>query len=382
MSNSSQILNPLTPLGYLSPEAGFQNKSGSYIIIGTLAALLWDIINNINLEYQLLFKYKMSLPTFAYFLSRASVLTYTLVNAIARTAPLGQHCQLTEKIQCVIYHMAFSSTALLFFLRVRAIFKENKLVVAFFFILWLSVLGTSLTIAATGGASMIGPTAYCFPRFIRPYAISSPVTFTIHDSFVFLAISWRLMTSLWGEAGRKKNVKSIIFGKYLPGFSRAILQDGQVYYLISISSNILALILTFFPEITFSHGFMFVVNCTVTHMMACIVFRRTKFGNIREDMISTRFIQSHGFVDAEGTRELPSTSVSRELRPAGSTGDSSNLRSRVHGTEIVGDGFSKAAEGGAKAKRRSRFLILVSVMLILLPLTCVFLCTRPGRPAV
>lgn len=187
------------------------------------------------------------------YISRASVLSFSLVNAIVRSkspnqlyspaenksltrnplpaAPLGKHCGVLQTTACALFHIAFSSTAFLFVLRVRAIFSHNKYVVTFCFILWLSVLATSATVATVRGSSPLGPTPFCYPKPTKSYISSSPITLAISDTFVFLAISWHLLANSWFCIERRPSLKDIVLGKYLPAFSRALLQDGQVYYL-------------------------------------------------------------------------------------------------------------------------------------------------------
>lgn len=130
-----------------------------------------------------------------------------------------------------MYHIAFASTAYLFFLRVRAVYNRNKYVVAVFFVLWLSVLGGALTAASTEGGHALDPTPFCYSDPIQIYISASPITLAINDTFVFFAISWRLLSDSWTDIKSKPSFKVIALGQYLPAFSRALLQDGQVYYL-------------------------------------------------------------------------------------------------------------------------------------------------------
>lgn len=130
-----------------------------------------------------------------------------------------------------IYAVAVPSTALLFFFRLRAIYDKNLLVVLFFFVVWLSVVGGSLTLITAVAAENIGPTVYCVQSGLKSYAASAPITSLIHDTLVFCAISWRLMMNTHVENNISKLAKGFMSGSSLPQFSRALLQDGQMYYL-------------------------------------------------------------------------------------------------------------------------------------------------------
>jgi hypothetical protein len=88
-----------------------------------------------------------------------------------------------------VYHLAVSSTALLFFFRVRAIFNNNKYISYGFFILWLAVLGGSLTAVLSLSGVHIGTTKYCTFSNFRPYRSSGNITLAIFDTCVFVAIT-------------------------------------------------------------------------------------------------------------------------------------------------------------------------------------------------
>ncbi|KAG5733781.1 hypothetical protein E4T56_gene8221 [Termitomyces sp. T112] len=95
-------------------------------MVGSVGALLWDVLIHVDSDYKLRFKHKISRPTMVYFLSRVGVLVDVLMNVIFQTAALP-NCQVIGKTVRIIYHIAFSSTAFLFFLRVRAVLSKTNL---------------------------------------------------------------------------------------------------------------------------------------------------------------------------------------------------------------------------------------------------------------
>ena len=58
------------------------------------------------------------------------------------------------------------------------------------------------------------------------------ITFTplFNDTAIFFAISWRLYKVV-DVQGVRNGIKTFVVGGKLPSFSRAVLQDGQMYYL-------------------------------------------------------------------------------------------------------------------------------------------------------
>jgi len=136
-----------------------------------------------------------------------------------------------ERVVNYLYPLALASIALLFFFRVRAVFNLNKYVVAFFSFMWLAVLAGGLTpIWGVVGAS-IGPTNYCVLANIELYVTSGAIIPLINDTLVFLAITWKLMGHAHVNNSICTGFRIFAFGEYMPALSKALLQDGQVYYL-------------------------------------------------------------------------------------------------------------------------------------------------------
>jgi len=165
---------------------------------------------------------------------------------------------------------------LLFFLRARAIYNRHTILVFFFFILWLSVLGTAALVPIIATTANIGTTDYCIDVAVKSYASVATITPLVHDTIIFLAISLRLFGNSHVTRG---NFKAFVTGEYLPQFSKAILKDGQLYYLVAVTSNTLVTVMLYNTRVALAYRTMFTVcNIMITNAMACYVFRNTKFG--------------------------------------------------------------------------------------------------------
>lgn len=103
--------------------------------------------------------------------------------------------------------------------------------IALFSVLWLAVLGASLTVIWTLHGIHIGNTKYCTYDRFQPYGSSSNIAIAAFDTCVFASVSWRLLANAPPASGQGSASGFGLFGRYLPQFSRAILQDGQQYYL-------------------------------------------------------------------------------------------------------------------------------------------------------
>jgi len=217
-----------------------------------------------------------------------------LGSTIFETAHAG-NCPKFEKVVCALYPVAIPATSLLFFFRVRAVFDSNKLVIAFFAFMWLAVVGGCITVTRGVTGINIGPTDYCLNAALEPYVSAAAIIPLVNDTLVFFAISFRLMTNTHVEFNLRTGVKTLISGAYLPAFSKTLFQDGQVYYLTTVTTNLLTVIMLYIYAVPITYRTMFTVpNITLMNIMACRVFRHTKFGMFKETSISSNKLMSRG----------------------------------------------------------------------------------------
>ena len=150
-------------------------------------------------------------------------------------------CIRIERLIIILYCTVIVFTSLLFFLRIRAVFERNPWVVAFFACSWLAVLGNSLSFIVNGVQmdTSLNSSATCLNKEVNPFLTASTIISMINDTLVFLAISWswRLSRNSYDPYTLESGIRLLIFGDYLPVFSKAFLQDGQAYYLLALSSS-------------------------------------------------------------------------------------------------------------------------------------------------
>ena len=145
-----------------------------------------------------------------------------------------------ERLVVVFYCATVVFTSLLFFFRTRAVFNTYPRVIAFFAGLWLAVLGGCLAFivyvfepAPVNSASNTTP--ICINSGINPFVAAATIILLINDTLVFLAISWRLSCNSYDPYTLESGIRFLIFGDYLPVFSKVLLRDGQAYYLLALS---------------------------------------------------------------------------------------------------------------------------------------------------
>ncbi|KAK7031720.1 hypothetical protein R3P38DRAFT_2521771 [Favolaschia claudopus] len=330
--NLTTLPNPLTPYALLPPEIAHQTQIGSYILIGTLGAYIWDILSNINNDYKLLFEYRVGVSTLVYFFSsRLWSLLFILSSAMFETYPLV-HCSLAQTLVEVCFAIAVPSTSLLFVLRARAIFDRNPSLIFLFFLVWLSVVASAATTPTAITATNIGHTPFCINIGVKAYAGAAGITPLVNDTFIFLAISWRLFRNSYADTrtSLRGSVRAFITGEYLPQFSRALLKDGQLYYLITVTANTLTVVMFYNTRVAPTYRVMFTVcNIMVTNAMACNVFRNTKFGFHRRIATTSQIMSG-----VSASTSIPLTVPSPRSRESNRTRTATSANA-IHVNKIV-----------------------------------------------
>ena len=164
------------------------------------------------------------------------------------------NCQGLLYINGGFFILSMSTTPLLFFCRVRAVFANSRAITAFFGFLWLATSGLSVLIPLSIFSAVgmfycleyshhallpilssfiqhIGPTNRCILTAARSYVSVPIVVNAINDTLIFLAISYHIISyTLVGDTWSAR-AKSFFSADGLPKLSKGFLQSGQLYYL-------------------------------------------------------------------------------------------------------------------------------------------------------
>jgi hypothetical protein len=127
-------------------------------------------------------------------------------------------------------------TTALFFFRVRAVYCYNKIVTVFFGLFWLAVFAVNIAGAMSARATHIGTSKLCI---ITKITLSGSLPFTLGTffaTFVFLAISLRIVSYTAVGDTFSDRIKSFFHGVGLSNVLKSLLRGGQLYYsLVAIS---------------------------------------------------------------------------------------------------------------------------------------------------
>ncbi|THU92681.1 hypothetical protein K435DRAFT_586429, partial [Dendrothele bispora CBS 962.96] len=236
--------------------------------------IVYDILNNLEDELELILRHKIKFPTVIYTIAR-----------LPSSCTIGlnmKYCQLEQLFTTTLFVIGVNSIALLFLLRVHAIFYDVPRIQAFFNFLWALVFGSSILnfFHIHSVPSLVEPKV-CTEEQAEPfYTTVSIVMLLVFDTVVYIAISYRLFqTFLFHEKNRPVFQRTCILlnGATLPTFSRSLFRDGQLYYLISLLSGSTLFVLYVLPSLHAQYGTISVPLYIVsTNIIACWVFRNAK----------------------------------------------------------------------------------------------------------
>ncbi|KAF7377849.1 hypothetical protein MSAN_00208400 [Mycena sanguinolenta] len=287
MANATELPNPFTPLAFLPPALANQFEVSRYFCAATLGAYVWDIGLNLGHDYALLFEHKVYFPTIAYFFSRAVTFSFILTNFIYQVAPV-KNCEALTRGWSICAVLAQIGTRTLFYLRVTAVWHPNKIIYVVFFILLIAVPSASLTATLGLRAAHIGPTMQCITTFVPAHIEVDTIIPLINDTAVFLAINYRILANTIVANSSMGRLRVFLGGKKgLSTLSQALVQGGQHFYLVAVAVNVTLLILVKLPHLPpVYHSMLATPGVALVNAMACLVFRRIKFGLISPDGVS------------------------------------------------------------------------------------------------
>ncbi|KAJ6600445.1 hypothetical protein DFH09DRAFT_1128280 [Mycena vulgaris] len=283
------IVTPDTPLAFLDHRTGLLFEASSYLYIATLSAYIWELFSSVPEEVKIIRDTRLSLPIFAYFLSRIGTLGFLLTSTIFQVANV-EDCEAVQVAMGWCFAVAVPASASLFFFRIAAVFNTNKPLVLFFLLAWIATLAGSIAIQGEHIAS----TSRCINTAVKPFAAAGTIANAITDTLIFVALSWRL--SLNGMSpGLSARSQSFVRGRGLPKLSKALLQRLNILTMVMFSDV---------PIPPIIHAILAIPNVAPENAMACRVFRALRLGFIAPDseneittsVLWTSFVVSPGRV--------------------------------------------------------------------------------------
>ncbi|KZP26076.1 hypothetical protein FIBSPDRAFT_1041127 [Athelia psychrophila] len=257
----------------------------SYWFTSNAVMYAYDWLLSISEEVVIVSQNSLTWSIAIYFLSRTSQLVYLLLT-MAFTKPLANwvNCKAFFAVLIITLSVAITSTSFLFFLRVRAVYIQSRTITIIFGALWVATASANIGFAALAARDVehVPYSPYCTST---PVHNSIPVTMSfVHDTMVFLAISYRLAADAVAAADWRSRVLSIVTGKGLFSLSRSLMKGGQLYYLATTVVFFANLAIMSSPLIHYNwpHYDLISLYYGFTNTMACLVFRGVALGQIEQ----------------------------------------------------------------------------------------------------
>ncbi|KAF4622233.1 hypothetical protein D9613_009384 [Agrocybe pediades] len=251
----------------------------SYIAIGSLSVFIFDVLVNLGHDYDLVKTHGVDIASAVYFTSRLSTFGFLLSGVLIMVQPMD-NCDSIQIIFSICYILFVTSTLLLSFIRVSAVWNRCSRVVSVFGLLWLTAVAGSFTVIKGIGIEQVSGVKLCLERVAHPYLAASIILPTINHIIVFIAISIGLCkchdSSIFNIG---KGIRLYIFGDTLPAFSKALLQSSQLCYVIAVTAGVAALIWFYVCDFDSRYRLALVPPyATVVNIMFSWVFRKAKLG--------------------------------------------------------------------------------------------------------
>ncbi|KZP11889.1 hypothetical protein FIBSPDRAFT_1050424 [Athelia psychrophila] len=264
-------------------STAFRARDFSYLSTSNLMMYAYDWLLSISEEAAIVSQGSLTWSIAIYFLSRASHLVFLLLS-LAFYKANWVNCTALFACLVITSSVAVTSTSFLFFLRVRAVYLQSRTITILFGALWVVTTCVSIGfgVLAVHGAERVPHTAHC-ANTIAKYSFM-PVTMTfVHDTMVFLAISYRLAAGAVTAADWRSRVLSIVTGKGLFSLSRSLMKGGQLYYLATTVFFFVNLATMTSPSnYNWLHYNRIGLFLAFSNMMACLVFRGVALGQIEK----------------------------------------------------------------------------------------------------
>ncbi|KAK7692361.1 hypothetical protein QCA50_003986 [Cerrena zonata] len=264
-------------------------RAESYIITAATALWAYDVVMAFPGELELLNR-GATVSDIVYWITRLALAGFvvsmvSLVPIIAQLTPEND-CQ--KIVPTAEWFMVLSMilNSLLFVFRVRAVYLNSKKVTIIFGIWWLTTLSQLLPPIANALNLFEGTENNCNAILeMKPWVVTGWISTAVFDTAVFVAISMQVLGFTGGIHTWKERMVSFLNGNELGKITRAVLQTGQLYYLITIIVDCLAISglvgPTSFTETT--RAAFALIGVVLQNITACAVFRLVKLRSRRPE---------------------------------------------------------------------------------------------------
>ncbi|TCD63185.1 hypothetical protein EIP91_005852 [Steccherinum ochraceum] len=279
-------------LASLPSDFWTQQETIQLIVLALLGAWVWDVLLSLHDEYCMFRRSGIRLPDIVYILAKVTTGWFFGVTVAFLIAPIHD-CHTLARVQSSSASIQIPINALLFLFRIRAVFHNKRPVIFAFVVLWLGLLGTSMSALLSLDAKRLPGTDRCLETTAQKTAAAAIVYGAVYDTLVFIAISTQLVL-FYQHAGRTWKV--FLTGRGMGDVSRILLQTTQLYYLVTVGFTIFCSVLVLTPSVPHAYSnTSILLNAFITNVMATRIYRHLKKGPAIPNNSETRTMLQFGW---------------------------------------------------------------------------------------
>ncbi|KAF9528920.1 hypothetical protein CPB83DRAFT_289519 [Crepidotus variabilis] len=274
--------NPLTPKAYTIPEVGAFLSFDEYTMVGSLAVLIWDVLNATRQDYTLLSTHRITFLNIVFVISRLSALLSETFSVLLFTTRL-ETCALSQWLANSFFFLYRLSTSTLFYARVQGVYQSQPYALAFFRFLWLMAAGGATMGFFSSHAFQLHPTKYCsFASKGGHWLVTIPISEAVFDVLICSAVTYKIGHD---HSSPERPFWRRWLGRGEEGvtrFSDRFLKDHQLYVSLTACVKLPEIVIIFasisVPSLSGFRSALAFPDMTLTNILATKIYRGMKLG--------------------------------------------------------------------------------------------------------
>ncbi|KZP20932.1 hypothetical protein FIBSPDRAFT_1044500 [Athelia psychrophila] len=257
----------------------------AYCSVVVFTAVIWAWALSMSEEVEIVKRKGVSMPNIAYYVTRFATLGGCICSVLLDLG-LQTYTGHIKTSSLVLFWITQSSTGLLFFFRIRAVYRHSKSVIYGFFFMWMLVATSPLLMFLHPDVRCYRPHRHCY--IWGPLTLPGNGAVLLNDTLVFIGVSlhaYRSMSLDTSSLSHACRFKRLVQGHGLYKVSRMLLKSGQLYYGAIIGVQIWTIVTVSlglrYSEIAFRAYIPF------ASALACKVFRMVMLCDTTEDPLNT-----------------------------------------------------------------------------------------------
>ncbi|KAF9527870.1 hypothetical protein CPB83DRAFT_368308 [Crepidotus variabilis] len=274
---SSTMPNPLAPEAWQAASDAANTRITCYVPVGCLAIIIWDMLQFLPEDLTLVFFRRFAFHTLLFIVNRAVLVVWFTTTIVVMTTEL-HHIKVWHWVTSIAFISTHCCTGLLFLYRISIIYKGSRWVIHFFAVLWVILLGSSITVPLTTENRYISPTLYAKSVMTKEYGIFAGFMQSTYDSLICIAIVYKLGSEVVHPNRRGWRSRFLMRRASFRRLRSRLVQDNEIYLLFSICIRLPELIFFFVNHNPAIRYLIVYPDLLVMSTLASRIYRQMRLG--------------------------------------------------------------------------------------------------------